>query len=291
MVKRLARPSLKRPNPAGNRVLRQTLRNKTFIAGSILLVLLVVMVIFGDHLAAHSADQSNLLKRLHAPSREHILGADHLGRDVLARVLAGARTSLMSGALVVLVSGLFGGAIGITAGYYGRHIDKVLMRCVDFLLAFPAFLLAMTIVAILGPGLRNAIIALIISYTGPFARLMRGATVKAMSHEFVEAAHSLGARNPRIIFRHVVPAVMAPAAVQLALSFGASIVDLAGLSFLGLGAQPPLPEWGAMLSEGRPYISTAWWVTTFPGVGIVLTVLAFTFIGDGLRDAVDPKSR
>jgi len=273
-----------------DKVLRRRLtRNKSLVVGSFLLLSLCFVAFTGHLLLPPGGNRSDLSHRLDAPSKESPLGTDQLGRDVLTRVVLGAKTSLASGAVVILLSGLLGGIVGVVSGYFGRATDSILMRCVDFLLAFPTFLLAMAVVAILGPGLRNAIIALVISYIGPFARLVRGVTIKVKANEYVEAAHSIGASDLHIVARHVLPNILTPVTVQLALCFGAAIVDLAGLSFLGLGAQPPSPEWGAMLSAGRPYIATAWWMTTFPGLCIMVSVLAFIFVGDGLRDVMDPR--
>lgn len=270
-------------------LLRRLTRSKSLVVGSFLLLSLCLVAVAGHLLVQPGGNRSDLSHRLDAPSKESPLGTDQLGRDVLVRVVLGAKTSLASGAIVVLLSGLLGGIVGVISGYFGRAIDNILMRCVDFLLAFPTFLLAMAVVAILGPGLRNAIIALVVSYIGPFARLVRGVTIKVNANEYVEAAHSIGSSDLHIVVRHVLPNILAPVTIQLALSFGAAIVDLAGLSFLGLGVQPPSPEWGAMLSAGRPYIATAWWMTAFPGLCIMLSVLAFIFVGDGLRDAMDPQ--
>jgi len=270
-------------------LLRRLTRNKSLVVGSCLLLFLCLVALVGPVLIRPGGDRGDISHRLEPPSKESPLGKDQLGRDVLSRVVLGAKTSLASGAVVVLLSGLLGGIVGVVSGYFGRATDSILMRCVDFLLAFPTFLLAMAVVAILGPGLRNAILALVISYTGPFARLVRGVTIRVKANEYMEAAHSIGASDLHIVARHVLPNILAPVTVQLALSFGGAIVDLAGLSFLGLGAQPPFPEWGAMLSAGRPYIATAWWMTTYPGLCIMMSVLAFIFVGDGLRDVMDPR--
>ena len=271
------------------RTYRELRKNKLAVIGLGFILLVAFCAVFAPVLAPYEPTKGSLSLRLSAPTRQHTFGTDQLGRDVLSRVIYGARTSLKSGALVVLFSSAFGILLGVVSGYWGGALGLVIMRFVDLLLAFPSFLLAMTIVAILGPSLDNAVIAVAISYIGPLSRLVRGTTIKAKENQFVEAAWAAGASGLHTIFRHIIPNILSPVVVQLTLNFGTAIVDIAGLSFIGLGAQPPTAEWGIMLSGGRYYIQIAWWLPTFPGIAIMTTVLGFVFIGDGIREIMDPK--
>lgn len=266
-------------------------RNRLSLAGGIILCILAIIAIFGPLLTPADPFLAKLPLRLSPPSYTNLFGTDSLGRDVLSRVIYGTRVSLRSGFLVVCISSVIGIFLGVAAGYGAKATDAILMRFVDFLLAFPALLLAMLIVAILGPGLNNAILAVSIAYIGPVARLARGVTIRVKGQEFVEAARASAGGRCHIVLRHIMPNILSPLIVQIALNFGGAIVDIAGLSFLGLGARPPVPEWGAMLAGGRRYIRIAWWVTTFPGIAIMASVLACVFIGDGMREILDPKYR
>ena len=236
---------------------------------------------------AHVIKQ-NLRLRLKGPSAEHIFGLDEFGRDMFLRMLWGIRYSLFMGMAGIAFSTLLGGLIGAVAGYYKR-LDNVLMRAMDVLLAIPSMLLATAIVAALGPGLVNVLIAISIAYVPTFARTLRASVLTIKEQEFIEAARSVGADNPRIIMRYIVPNSLAPLIVQSTLGVAGAILSIAGLSFLGLGIQPPTPEWGSMLSNARTYIRDAWHITMIPGAGIMLTILALNLVGDGLRDALDPK--
>ncbi len=236
---------------------------------------------------AHVIKQ-NLRLRLKGPSAEHIFGLDEFGRDMFLRMLWGIRYSLFMGMAGIAFSTLLGGLIGAVAGYYKR-LDNVLMRAMDVLLAIPSMLLATAIVAALGPGLVNVLIAISIAYVPTFARTLRASVLTVKEQEFIEAARSVGADNGRIIMRYIVPNSLAPLIVQSTLGVAGAILSIAGLSFLGLGIQPPTPEWGSMLSNARTYIRDAWHITMIPGAGIMLTILALNLVGDGLRDALDPK--
>ena len=245
---------------------------------------------FADGRAFYNAHviKQNLRLRLKGPSAEHIFGLDEFGRDMFLRMLWGIRYSLFMGMAGIAFSTLLGGLIGAVAGYYKR-LDNVLMRAMDVLLAIPSMLLATAIVAALGPGLVNVLIAISIAYVPTFARTLRASVLTIKEQEFIEAARSVGADNQRIIMRYIVPNSLAPLIVQSTLGVAGAILSIAGLSFLGLGIQPPTPEWGSMLSNARTYIRDAWHITMIPGAGIMLTILALNLVGDGLRDALDPK--
>ncbi len=229
--------------------------------------------------------------RLQPPSAAHWLGTDQLGRDLLSRLVYGARISLVIGLTVVLLAGTLGTLVGIVAGYAGGVTEEGLMRVTDVFLAFPPLILAMAIAGALGPSLTNAIIAIAVVTWAIYARLARGQILSLRKQEFVEAARSVGARPSRILLRHLLPNALAPLLVQASFDMGAAIVSAAGLSFIGFGAQPPTPEWGVMISEGRNFISTEPWLSLFPGIAILLAVGAFNVLGDGLRDALDPRLR
>ena len=228
--------------------LRSLKKNKLFLIGVGMMAVLILCGVFSRVIATHGITEGSLRARLEPPSKEHIFGTDPLGRDVYSRVIHGARLSLRSGFMVILISALIGVPLGILAGYRGGIVDTVLMRFTDLLLAFPAFLLAMLVVTILGLGLQNAVLAVAVSYIGPLSRLARGTAIKVKGLEFVEAARAIGGGAWHTTLTHILPNIISPILTQLALNFGTAIVDIAGLSFLGLGAQPPMPEWGAMLA-------------------------------------------
>jgi ABC-type dipeptide/oligopeptide/nickel transport system permease subunit len=232
----------------------------------------------------------DLSRRLEAPSGEFPFGTDDFGRDILSRVLYGARISLRVGLVAVAISLVVGGGIGLVSGYYGGTLDLLVMRLMDVLLAFPAILLAIAVVAVLGPSLTNAMVAVGITGIPVYARLVRGVVLQVKSLEYVTAARALGAGDARLILRAVLPNCVAPILVQTTLGLATAVLDAAGLSFLGLGAQPPTPEWGAMLSQGRELILDAPWALTAPGLAILFSVLGFNLLGDGLRDALDPRA-
>jgi peptide/nickel transport system permease protein len=245
----------------------------------------------GPSLTPYSPSSQTLAQRLEPPSRSHLLGLDELGRDILARLLTGARISLVVGLAVVTVSSLIGMALGSIAGYFGGAVDDVISRTIDILMAFPGILLAIALVAVLGPSLTNVILALcVIGWVG-YARLVRGHALRAREFEYVQAARALGAGPARIVMRHVLPTAFPTVIVQATLGMAGAIIAEASLSFLGLGVQPPTPSWGTMLDAGRSHLFDAPHLTIFPGVAIATLVLGFNFLGDGLRDRIDPKSR
>ena len=269
---------------------RRLRKNRPAVAGGVLLSGFLLLALAAPLVAPHDPLKQDLYNRLASPSLNHPFGTDDFGRDILSRIIFGSRISLRVGVAAVLIALVLGTAIGLTAGYFGRLSDQVLMRGMDLMLAFPSILLAIGIVAVLGPGLENAMLAVGIVAVPQYARLVRASALSVREKDYVQAMRALGASDLRILGSAVLPNCLAPLIVQSTLGLATAILDAAGLSFLGLGAQPPLPEWGAMLSGGRELILSAPWVLTFPGVAIFLTVLAFNLLGDGLRDALDPRS-
>jgi peptide/nickel transport system permease protein len=266
-------------------------RSPLSVAGLIVIVFLGLAALFAPILPLPAPITQNLTARLKAPSSAHLLGTDQLGRDILSRIVNGGRISLTVGLEIVLVAGVIGTAIGLVSGYFGGIIGEVLMRITDVFLAFPALILAMAIAGALGPGLTNAMIA-IAAVTWPiYARLVRASVLSIRQREYVEAAICIGAPPIRIMLRHVLPNTLSPILVQASFNMGTAILTAAGLSFIGFGAQPPTPEWGVMISEGRQYLVTHYWISTFPGIAIFLAVTAFNLLGDGLRDLLDPRLR
>ncbi len=265
-------------------------RNTGAMIGLSIIGLLVFLAVIGPYVAPYD-ERAIAGTSLSSPSRSTIMGTDVLGRDIFSRVLVGARISLTVGFVSVGIGLAIGVVLGLIAGFYGRKVDIAVSMFVDTMLAFPGILLAIAIVSVLGPSLRNAMIAVGIGSFPAYARLVRGQVLSAKENEYVEAARIVGATNLQLMFKHVLPNVVAPVIVLSTLRIGTAILTAAGLSFLGLGAQPPTPEWGAMVNDGRNYLRVAWWITTFPGVAIMLTVLAVNQVGDGLRDALDPRSQ
>lgn len=265
-------------------------KNRLSIVGSVLIGGFLLLAFAAPLIAPSDPMAQALYNRLSPPTFEHPFGTDDFGRDILSRVIYGARISLRVGVFAVLIALILGTCIGVVAGYWGGWIDQILMRLMDLLLAFPSILLAIGIVAILGPGLENAMLAVGIVAMPQYARLVRASVLTVRETDYVMAARALGASDWRILCVAVLPNCLAPLIVQATLGLATAILDAAGLSFLGLGAQPPTPEWGAMLSQGRELIVRAPWVLTFPGGAIFFTVLAFNLVGDGLRDALDPKA-
>ncbi|HEX9984779.1 MAG TPA: nickel transporter permease [Thermoanaerobaculia bacterium] len=270
---------------------KRLLRNFAFTAGLILTVVLILCALAAPLLAPHDPISQETSRRLETPSKEHPLGLDDLGRDVLSRIIWGARVSLRVGFSVVLITSLVGVTLGAISGYFGGWVDLAIMRVCDILLAFPGILLAIAMVAVLGPSLNNVVIALAIIGWVSYARLVRGQVLKVREMEFVTAAKALGARSPRVILRHVLPNVINPVIVMATLGLAGAILAEASLSFLGLGVQPPTPSWGAMLTAGRRYLGLANHLAIFPGAAIMLAVMGLNFLGDGLIDALDPKYR
>ena len=264
------------------------LKNPLGVLGLVIVILTIFLAIFADVIAPYSPYQQNITESLNPPSVQHWLGQDDLGRDILSRIFFGARISLLVGFITVSVSAILGSVIGAIAGYFGGWIDEVLMRITDILLAFPGILLAIAIMAILGPSLNNVIIALCIVGWKSYARLVRGEILKEKEKEYIQATKALGYSHFRIISFHLIPNTLNPVLVMATLGVASMIISEAGLSFLGLGTQPPIPSWGGMLSEGRQYLLQAYQLTTFPGLAIMILVLGFSFLGDALRDALDP---
>lgn len=266
-------------------------RNKMAMLGLVILSVVVLAAIFADLIADYETVviAQNLGDRLQGPSAQYWLGTDEFGRDIFARIIHGARVSLMVGVLSVAIAIALGGSLGAVAGYYGGKLDNYIMRVMDIFLAVPSILLAIAIVSALGANLMNLMFAIAISSVPTYARVVRASVLTVRDQEFIEAARAIGASDARIIFRHIIPNCLSPVIVQGALGVAGAILSTAGLSFIGLGIQPPEPEWGAMLSGGRQYLRHAWHVTTFPGLTIMITILALNLLGDGLRDALDPR--
>ena len=267
------------------------LRHPNMVGGALLLTVMVGVAVFAPLVAPYNPIEQSLGSQLLGPSPAHLFGTDEYGRDIFSRVVYGSRTALVIGLLADGIAIALGVSIGMIAGYFGGRADSVLMRLIDVLLAFPYLLLAMIIVTVLGPSLINAMIAVGVVYTPHFARLVRGEVLATKEREFVEGARASGAGVARILGRHLLPNVLSPIIVMGTLRVGFAIVETAGLSVLGLGAQPPAPEWGSMLAAGRTYMLTAPWVATFPGLAILVTVVGSNLLGDGLRDLLDPRLR
>lgn len=264
--------------------------NRLAVVGGILLLGFLLLALAASLIAPYDPLEQDLYHRLGSPSLAHPFGTDDFGRDILSRVIVGSRITLRIGVVAVLIALVVGTTIGIVAGYFGGLLDQALMRAMDLMLAFPSILLAIGIVAVLGPGLENAMLAVGIVAIPQYARLVRASALSIREKDYVQGVRALGAGDLRILMFAVLPNCVAPLIVQATLRLATAILDATALSFLGLGAQPPTPEWGSMLSEGRELILSAPWVLTFPGLAIFLTVLAFNLLGDGLRDALDPRT-
>jgi peptide/nickel transport system permease protein len=267
------------------------IRSRTGLVGALVLVIVIAGALFAGFISPFSPTRQDFRVERQPPSLQHLMGTDEFGRDVLSRVIWGAQASLEAGAVAATIALIVGVSLGMLAAFYGGRADNVIMRVMDVVLAFPYILLAIAVVAILGPGLVNAMIAIGIVYVPHYARVARGSVLSVRSRDYVDAARALGAGDSRIMLQHVLPNTLAPIIVQTTLSVGTAIIDTAGLSFLGLGTQPPTPDWGNMLSAGRSYVIDSPWIATFPGLAILVTVLAFNLMGDALRDAFDPRLR
>ncbi|WP_297861138.1 ABC transporter permease [Meiothermus sp.] len=274
-----------------NRTLRALLANRLAIVGMVILLLLVLGASFAPILVPYSPTATDFGALQQGPSAKHWFGTDQLGRDILSRVFYGARVSLAAGLISVLIALVLGGLIGLVAGFYGGWIDDVLMRLTDAMLAFPFLVLAIALAAVLGPSLQNTMLAIGVVTTPVFARLIRGQVMAERPREYVQAAVALGGGDGRIIARHLLPNILGPLIVQVSLSTATAVLAEATLSFLGLGVQPPTPSWGSMLNDARGYLNQAPHMALFPGLAIFLAVLAFNLIGDGLRDAFDPRMK
>ena len=271
-----------------SRVFRRLLRHRGALAGFTVLFVLVLLAVAAPLIATHDPI-TPVGSPLKGPTLAHPMGTDNIGRDIFSRVVYGTRISLRVGFIAVAIAGVFGTLIGVVAGTYGRIVDNLLMRIVDALMAFPGIMLALAIAAVLGPGLYKAMIAVGISSIPAFARLVRSAVLQVKQMAYVEAAQATGCSTARLIMRHILPNVMTSVLVLSTLGVASAILAGASLSFLGLGAQPPTPEWGAMLSQGRQFMYNGWWIMAFPGIAITITVMAANLVGDGLRDALDPR--
>ncbi|GEK31054.1 peptide ABC transporter permease [Kurthia zopfii] len=271
--------------------LRTFRKSKLAVIGTIIVVFFILLAIFGPLIAPQGINEQNFKLKLQSPSSEFWFGTDVFGRDIFSRVVLGSRLSLMVGFASVAISIIVGSILGILAGYYGRWVDTIISRFFDILLAFPSILLAIAIVTALGPSLFNALLAIAIVNVPNFGRLIRSKVLSIKEEEFITAAKAIGMKDSRILFTHVLPNSMTPIIVQGTLAIATAIIEAAALGFLGLGAQAPAPEWGKMLSDARVYLVNAPWTMIFPGLAIMLTVLGFNLMGDGLRDAFDPKMK
>ena len=266
-------------------------KNKMAVIGLVMLLVILLSAALADVIFDYEtmAVQQNASMRLNPPSSEHLLGTDEVGRDILARIVFGARVSLPVAMATIFFAAIIGGMLGALSGYGSKRLDNFIMRIMDMFLAIPSTLLAIAIVAAIGPNIQNMMIAIVISNIPPFSRIVRSSVITIKNEEYIEAARAIGANDRRIVFKHIIPNAMAPLIVQATMCVAGSILSIASLSFLGLGIQPPTPEWGSMLSNGRQYIRAAWWVCAFPGIAIMLSILSLNLLGDGLRDALDPK--
>ena len=276
---------------------RRLARRRTALFGLVVVLIVIVAALGASWIAGYDPTEQDITNRLRAPGsqdaagRAHLFGTDHLGRDILARMIFGARPALMVGFAAVAISGVLGMMVGLLSGYFGGWIDDVFMRLADVQLAFPFILLAIAVIGVLGPSLPVIIVVIGVSSWVIYARVVRGAVLSLREREFVQAAHALGSRDGRVLLRHILPNAFTPWLVVATLDMARVIVIESALSFLGLGVQPPTPTWGGMLADGRVYISTAWWLATFPGLAILVTVLGINLFGDGLRDTLDPRRR
>mgnify|MGYP000356636419 CR=1 FL=1 len=266
-------------------------RSPGAMIGLVLIMLLLLTALTADHIAAQGIDDQDLRKGLLPPSREFPLGTDEFGRDILSRIIHGSRVSLEVGIIATGLSAAIGVFLGVVAGYFGGRIDYIIQGMVDISWAFPTVLFALFLIAVLGPGLTNVMIAVGLGYWGGYARVVRGQVLSLREWEFITAARAIGASDLRIMFRHILPNIVAPVIVMSTMMMADAILIEATLSFLGMGAQPPVPSWGSILSAGRAHMRLAPWETIFPGLAIMLTVLGFNLLGDGLRDALDPRLR
>jgi peptide/nickel transport system permease protein len=256
-----------------------------------IIVVFLILCIGGEILAPYDPIETSASDRLLSPSWDHPFGTDEVGRDVMSRVMSGARYSLGIAVLILVIAIPVGTLVGVIAGYWGGLVDELLMRLTDIFLAFPAIILAMAIAAALGPNLRNTVIALTAVYWPWYARLVRGQILQIKEQDYIEAGRALGVSTRRLVMRHILPNSMAPIIIQGTIDVGFAVLATSSLSFIGLGAQPPTPEWGTMITNSRTYFRVAWWYFTFPGIALMLTVVGFNLLGDGLRDYFDPRTR
>lgn len=272
-------------------MIRRSRRNAMVVIGVTIIIVMVLLAVLAPYLPLSDPTGTNTADMLQSPSSRHLFGTDELGRDIFSRVIFGARVSLLVATLAVFFSLMIGVVLGLTAGYFGRGVDYVIAGTIDLFWTFPAFLLALAFAAALGPSLANVILAISISYWAGFARLMRGQALSVRERLFVEASRALGAKNIRIMFTHVLPNCLAPLIVWASIGVADAITIESSLSFLGVGTRPPTPSWGYMLYRGIPYLEESWWIATFPGVALLITILGFNLLGDGLRDVLDPRMK
>lgn len=279
----------KNKNSQWRSAFRRLSKNKLAMFGVSIIVFIILVAIFAPLLAPYPYDEQHLTDQMLSPCFKYPFGTDQYGRCILSRVIYGARTSLLVGVAAVSLSASIGCVIGMIAGFFGGVVDNILMRIMDVILSIPGMLMAISISAMLGSGLFNAIIAISIGGIGAFSRISRAAVLTVRDQEYIEAVRAISARNTRIIVKHILPNIAAPLIIQFSLNIASSILAASGLSFIGLGVQPPTAEWGSMLSLGRDYIRFNYWLTLFPGLAIMMTVYGFNLTGDGLRDALDPR--
>ena len=274
-----------------NRLARYLLFNPLNLVGTLIVLLIIFLALFGQYITPYSPTVPDFTAMLSGPTLRHLFGTDQIGYDILSRILAGARLSIGTAAAVLGIAVVVGLTLGAVSGFAGGWVDEIIMRVTDMFLAFPALILALAIAATLGPGLGSATIALAVGFWPWYTRLLRGQVLSLKNREYVEAARALGVSNTGIMWRHILPNALGPIIVEMSLDMGYAVLDISALSFIGVGAQPPSPEWGAMIVAGQDFIRTAWWTCTFPGLALTLTVLGFNLLGDGLRDFLDPRMR
>ncbi len=285
VVSRSLRQRLRR-----HRLIRYLVFNPLNLVGLLVVLSIMLLAVIGPYITPYAPTVPDYTAMLSAPTRAHLLGTDQIGYDLFSRILAGARFSIGTAMGVLALAVAIGLPLGAVAGFMGGWIDEIIMRVTDMFLAFPVLILALAIAATLGAGLTSAVIALAVGYWPWYTRLLRGQVLSLKNREYVEAARALGASNRAIMWRHILPNAFSPIIIELSQDMGYAILNIAALSFIGLGAQPPSPEWGAMIVAGRDFLRTAWWTCAFPGLAITVAVLGFNFVGDGLRDALDPRS-
>jgi ABC-type dipeptide/oligopeptide/nickel transport system permease subunit len=268
---------------------RRLRRHRTAVAGLVILAAFVLAATVAPLVLPYDPEEADFERVLQRPSSAHPFGTDQLGRDLLTRVVYGARVSFLIGILAVGLSALIGVPVGLVSGYHGGALDIAVQRVVDLMLSFPGFLLALTLIAVLGVGVANVVVSVGLATAPVYVRLVRGVALSVRSQVYIEAARAIGVPERRVLSRHVLPNCLPPVIVQSTLQLGTAILTAAGLGFLGLGVKPPTPEWGTMLGEGQTYLFSSWYIATFPGMAIFLTVMAFNLLGDGLRDALDPR--
>jgi peptide/nickel transport system permease protein len=286
--------AIKRPMSLWQRRWRRFRRNRLSMLGAGVVVFLIFLAIFGPYLAPYPKDATgavHISNRLKPPSAEHWMGTDDVGRDILSRILVGSRLSLGAGVIVLVIAIGIGGTLGALSGYVGGVFDRILQRVTDVFLTVPDLILAMAVSAALGPSLINVVIAISLVWWPGYCRLVRAEVLRTKNELFVEATRALGTPDWQILFRHVIPNILTPLLVKASMDIGFAVLTLASLGFIGLGSQPPTPDWGKMISDGRRFLPESWWISAFPGMVIFMTVFAFNILGDGIRDVFDPRAR